>query len=334
MMPWPELARPQLLWLLLLLVPYAWLRWRTERRDRVPHAPLQLEAPADRGAGWRWLWLPAELVLLGLVLVAVAGPFHTTELQLLEDEGIDVVLVLDISLSMLAEDIEPNRIEALRQVARELIERSGGNRLGIVGFAKDSYVHSPLTTDHHTLLRLLDSLTVYVMSASKSAGTAIGDALLVASDRLQKARRQGRDQVVVLISDGESNEGIEPTLAARHLAAAGVRLYVIGLGGEEPVEVMFEGRRLGRPDDPYLAYLDDQQLREIASAGDGRYFRAVDRGTLAQIFTELAQLETAPLEPRQVAVRRSLAGRWAPSALALWCGVLWLGGVALRRPWR
>mgnify|MGYP000721228641 CR=1 FL=1 len=108
------------------------------------------------------------------------------ELDLIEDEGIDVVLVLDVSLSMMAEDFPPNRLEALRRIASDFIRRSGGHRIGLVIFAKDSYVQTPLTTDHRSLLSLLDGVTVYTLDQAKSGGTSVGDALLVAVERAEK----------------------------------------------------------------------------------------------------------------------------------------------------
>jgi Ca-activated chloride channel family protein len=327
-----QLSRPLILLGLLLLPLYGLLRARLLRRDAVPHAPLQYRPPARRRLAEVLRWA-VELLLLAAAVIALAGPHRTTRLELMEDAGVDVMLVLDVSLSMLAEDFPPNRLEALRRIARDFIARSGSNRLGVLVFAKDVFVQTPLTTDHGILTELLESVTVYLIDQAKSGGTAVGDAILVAAERLAKAKVEGRDQALVLITDGESNVGIEPELAARYAASSGVRLYAIGIGGEKPVEVFFEGERVGG-DDPYLAYLDDRELKAVAAAAGGRYFRAADVGALEQVFAQLSRLESAPLEVRTVEIRHFQTSSLALAAFPLFAACLVLGGAVLRRPFR
>ncbi|MFQ5527332.1 MAG: VWA domain-containing protein [Thermoanaerobaculia bacterium] len=330
-------AHPMVLWALTSLFGYAMLRSWQRRGERVPFAPLQYRRP--RGAGHlvdRLLslaQLPVELTLIAVVIVGLAGPHRTTDLELIENEGIDVVLVLDVSLSMLAEDFPPNRLDALRTIARDFIARSGSHRVGLIIFARDAYVQTPLTTDHPVLLGLLGGVTVDTLDQALSGGTAIGDALLVAGQHLEGNKVEGRDQAVILITDGESNMGSEPELGARFLRHLGARFYAIGVGGEEPIEVFVDGQRLGG-DEPYLAYLDDTQLREIAEVTDGLYYRATDVGALEDIFGELSRLESAPLELRVVQVRDFYTRYLALSSLPLFLAYLWLGGVRLRRPFR
>ena len=328
-----QLARPWLLALLLLLPVYAVFRLRQRRRRTVRFPPLQYRAGEAGWRFWKQLAPQLELLVLALVVVGLAGPYEETRLDLIEDEGVDVMLVLDVSLSMLAEDLPPNRLEALRRIAADFVTRAGGNRIGIVIFAKDSYVQTPLTTDHRSLLSLLEGVTVYTLDQNKSGGTSVGDALLVAAERLTRSRVAGRDQSMVVITDGESNTGIEPELAARYVREQGVRFYAIGVGGTEPVAVTFEGNPIGAEGD-YLAVLDDRRLREVTRLAGGRYYRATDVGILEQIFAELSRLESAPLELRSVASRRSY-GHWpAVAALALFLVHLALGGVFLRSPFR
>ena len=328
-----QFARPWLLALLLLLPLYAWFRLRQRRRRTVRFPPLQYRA---REVGWRFFKQLApqlELLVLALVVAGLAGPYEESRLDLIEDEGVDVMLVLDVSLSMLAEDLPPNRLEVLRRVAGDFIARAGGNRIGVVIFAKDSYVQTPLTTDHRSLLSLLDGVTVYTLDQAKSGGTSVGDALLVATERLERSRVPGRDQSMVVITDGESNTGIEPELAARYVRQEGVRFYAIGVGGTEPVAVTFEGNPIGAEGD-YLAVLDDRRLEEMARLAGGRYYRATDVGVLEEIFAELSRLESAPFELRSVASRTTY-GHWpAVAALGLYLLHLALGGVLLRSPFR
>jgi len=326
-------ARPEALAGLGILLGFAMLRSWQLRRDVQHYAPLQYRCEIRRGRRLGLLQLPLELALLAVVIVGLAEPYRSSDLELIEDEGIDVALVLDVSLSMLAEDFPPNRLEALRKIAADFVARGGSHRIAVVVFAKDAFVQTPLTTDHRVLLELLSGVTVDVLDQALSGGTAIGDALLVAAHHLEVHRVAGRDQAVVLITDGESNLGSEPTLGARYVGHLGARLYAIGVGGEEPIEVFVDGERLGG-DQPYLAFLDDAQLREMVDAANGRYYRATDVGALEDIFSELSRLEGAPFEVRRVSVRRSFTRYFALAALPLFCAVLWLGGVELRRPYR
>ncbi len=340
-----QLDDPRWLWVLLLLPLYAWQRWRLRRRDQLPYGALQLQAagPSSRPPGPLWLMrhrglpslsLAVEVLLLAALILGIAGPHRSTELELMENEGIDVLLVLDVSLSMLAEDFPPNRMEALRRIAGDFLDRASGHRIGLLIFGKDAYVQSPLTTDRPSLRALLGGVTVHTISPSKSGGTAIGDALLAGAQLLERARRPQRDQALILITDGESNEGIEPELAARFVHHLQIRLYTIGLGGDEPMEVMFEGDKLGGEDDPYLTSLDEAQLQRIAELADGHYFRATDAGALETIFGHLSRLESAPLEVTTVEIRRSYRRWLALAALPLFTLYLLLTGIVLRRPLR
>ncbi len=323
-------ARPWLLTALALLPLHGWLRWRLARRGAVAFAPLQYASSPPWPRRLAALELPLELLLLGLVLLALAGPYRATEIELIEDEGIDVMLVLDVSLSMLAEDFAPNRLAVLRDFAGDFIARAGGHRIGLVIFAKDAYVQTPLTTDHLTLFELLAGVTVFALNRNESAGTAIGDALLVATDRLRASRVAGRDQALILITDGESNDGIDPRLAGRALHEEGIRLYTLGIGGETPVGVTLEGRVIGG-ERPYQAFLDDRQLRALSEAAEGRYWRATDAGALEAIFRQLSRLASAPLQRRTIERRETLAPPLAGLILVLFAALIALSA-SLRRP--
>lgn len=335
-----ELASPW--WLLaLLLLPVHWvLRLRRERAEVLVYPPLQFSAESG-GLGGRMdagvllvAQLALETLLLTALVVGLAGPRTVAEVEKLEDEGIDIALVMDVSLSMLAEDFPPDRITAMRRLADDFLARSGGHRVSLVVFAKDVYLQSPPTTDRYVLRSLLDGVRVDLLNQQASGGTAIGDALLIAAQTLDAVREEGREQAVVLLTDGESNEGIEPVKAARYLRHLGQRLYAIGIGGTEPVQVTYFGETVGDPDDPYLAVLDDEELQNTVEAAGGAYFRAVDVGALEGVFGELSRLESAPLRSRTVRVEEGLAHWLAAIAVPLWLGLLWLGGVVRRRPYR
>lgn len=328
------LAQPELLWGLALLAPWAVVRWRRASRSVVSWAPLQHGPGSGPGARSRRLpSLGVELVLVAVLLVGAAGPHRRSEVELIEDPGIDLLLVLDVSLSMLATDIPPNRLDVLRRTADTFVGRVGEARMGILIFAGDVFVQSPVTSSRAAVEHLLESVTVETLNHGKSGGTAIGDALLVAGDVLRRVRIPGRDQAVVLITDGESNVGSEPDLAARWLRDEGVRLHIVGVGGREPVEVYYQGERVGG-DAPYLAVLDDAALAAISEAADGRWYRATDAGTLAEIFAELNRLESAPLENETVVLRRPATAPWAIAAAALFAVHLFFGAAGGRRPLR
>lgn len=317
-----------------LLVPvYGWVRYRQRQRERVPYAPLQLRP----GASWRqrvgrWV-VPLEILLLIILVVGLAGPRQLDHLQLLEEDGIDIILVLDVSLSMLAQDFPPNRLEALRDLAGRFIRHSGSHRIGLVIFAGDTYIQSPPTTQRDVVLQLLEGVTVEAISTTESGGTAVGDALLVAAEQLRKVRLEGRDQALILMTDGESNTGSDPLLAARYINSLGLRTYLLGIGSETPVPVMRHGKPLGG-DTPYMAYLDDAQLKAIAEAAGGRYDRATDLGSLERLLAELARLESAPLEPRDVEISRSHVPSLALWVLPLFLLLMALDGLWTRKPLR
>lgn len=335
-------ARPWVLWGL-LLVPLFWiLRAVLLRRGAVPFAPLQYPRARSRSSRWpdrlrRFLALQRltlEGMLVAILLVGIAGPYREDRVELLEDPGIDVALVLDVSLSMLATDFPPDRLTALRQIAHDFIARSGSNRIGLVIFAKDAFVQAPLTTDHPALFSLLEAVTVYTLDQNRSGGTAIGDALVLTADRLLAARREGRDQALVLITDGESNMGLEPRLAARHLHQADIHFYAVGIGGLEPTPVYFEGEKVGTGDTTYQAYLDDTELQGLAEVTEGRYYRALDVDALEAIFQDLSRLQSAPLESRTLTLQRPWGRPLALVSFALFALILGLESAFLRRPLR
>ena len=323
-------------WVLWFLVAVPWigfLRWRRYRRDLVTFPPLQYRPVESRRSFWTPALAIAEMAVTAMLVVAAAQPFHETRFERMDEEGIDIALVLDVSLSMLAEDFPPNRLAALQEIAADFLSRSGGHRVGIFIFAGDTYVQSPLTEDRVALNALLKSVSVHSLNQAKGGGTAIGDALLVATDRLQRQRVEGRDQAVILITDGESNLGLDPMLAARYLKREGARLYAIGIGSETPQEVFFQGERVGG-ETPFLAALDDQHLRALADAADGKYFRATDAGALSKIFGELSRLESAPLNTRTVIRKRIFTRRWALFGLFAFVICVALELTVLGRPWR
>jgi Ca-activated chloride channel family protein len=321
--------------LLLLLAVPAWLvwRWRTLGQGAVPFPPLQ----HTRGGGATGvvLLLGVEGLLLALGVTALAGPTDVYELDLYDDAGIDLALVLDISASMQAADLPPNRLEVTKRLAQGLVTRRTGDRIGVYAFAGFCATQVPFTTDTAAVVDLLDGLSYYsILHDEKSGATAIGDALLIASDDLATLAVDGRDQLIVLVTDGESNRGVDPVLAARKLREQGVGLQVIGIGQDTPVPVFVEGKPFPRSGPQFHTKLDDTQLRQVADAAGGRYRRADSTDVLAAIFDDLTRLHQQPLQLQGVRVERSRAPLLA-LALAALLGV-WLAfdGLWLRSPLR
>lgn len=328
-------AQPYLLLGLVLVPLYGWFRWRTVRGAAVAYAPLQY----GKGSRLRtWLLraqLPVEMMIVAGVIVALAGPHRRDEIELLGEEGLDVALALDISASMQAADFPPNRLEALKSLASELVRRSGADRIAVYAFGKHVFAQTPLTTDHGALAGLIEGMGFKTIDHSESGGTALGDALIAAADGLLRQRVEGRDQVIVLITDGQSNSGADPTLAARFVADSDIRLHVLGVGGLEPVEVYVDGKPFITIEDTILrTYLEDTQLKEIAAAAGGVYRRAVDIEVLAAIFDDLGRLDTTPLTIENVIIRRSYTPLLSQVLFLIFAAWLLTDGLLLRRPLR
>jgi Ca-activated chloride channel family protein len=226
-------------------------------------------------------------------------------------EGISIVLAVDISSSMLAEDFAPqNRLDVARQTAVEFVRGRSSDRIGVVAFAGQALTQVPITTDYDILERALLDLRVGLVED----GTAIGTAIATASNRLRRA--PGKSRVVVLLTDGENNRGtVEPRTAAQAAAALGIRIYTIGVGteGEAPVPT---GQGLqGLRYQTLPVEIDEPLLTEVAISTGGRYFRATDRESLRGVFREIDRLEKTAVQ--QVVYRRfEEAYRW-PVALGL-----------------
>ncbi|MEM7355485.1 MAG: VWA domain-containing protein, partial [Acidobacteriota bacterium] len=215
------------------------------------------------------------------------------------------------------------------------VRRSGADRIAVYAFAGHVFSQTPLTTDHGALKSLIEGLAFKTINHAGSGGTALGDALLAAGDGLLQARLPKRDQVIVLITDGESNQGADPMLAARYAAENDFQLFVVGVGGDEPVEVYVDGEPFITVNDTILeTSLDDTQLKEIAAEAGGTYLRARDVNVLAGIFEDLARLDTTPLTIEAVDVRHSYTPSLAALLFLLFATWLLVDGFFLRRPLR
>ena len=267
--------------------------------------------------------LPPLLRLTGLALLMLAlfRPQSVLSNSETSIQTIDIFLALDVSGSMQAQDLRPNRLEAAKATLTKFVSGLKGDRVGLVVFAGRAFTQCPLSVDHAVVKHFINQ--VDLNSTVRLDGTAVGDGLLMSVQRL--VREPKRDQVVILATDGTSNTGQDPLLAAKIAAQAGIRVYTIGIGqkgGAPQMAPTFGGKlvQVGRWEEP-----DEKTLTAIAQATGGRYFRAADTGALDQVYAQIANLERREVKVRSY--REVDEHYWG----FLWLGALLLGAEALLR---
>ena len=305
---------PRLLWLLavpaLLVAHYLWM----ELRGRKPHLRVSSGAPWLQGgssvlAVLRHLPFVLRTVALACIILAIARPRSSTEVEKIDTEGIDITFAMDVSTSMLARDFNPDRISAAKDIAIEFIAQRPSDRMGIVVFAGESYTQCPLTTDRATLINLMKE----VQTGLIEDGTAIGNGLATAVARMKDSDAKSR--VVILLTDGVNNSGeVSPQTAAEIAKTYGIRVYTIGVGanGMAPYPVMTPW---GVDIQQMKVEIDEDLLKGIADATGGRYFRATDNTKLSEIYSEINQMEKARTTVDSFPVYKELFGRYALIAL-------------------
>ncbi|GHB67807.1 VWA domain-containing protein [Persicitalea jodogahamensis] len=264
-------------------IPLAFLlRTAFHRRSRqfltIPYDAI--ETPNDWLTRLRYVQPVSIALALTFILLALARPQIITERTDRFSEGIDIMLLVDVSDSMLEKDLNPDRLTAAKQVARNFVRGRLQDRIGIIVFAGEAYSLCPLTTDYDLLYGFLEDLKPDMI---RTAGTAIGSALAVGVNRMRDSRSQSK--VAILISDGENTSGnLDPITAARLAKAFGVKIYTIAVGNT---------RRTSTGDTLKIAaaQVDEGELQEIAAAGDGKYFRATDNTALVKVFTQINKME-------------------------------------------
>jgi Ca-activated chloride channel family protein len=288
-------ADPQYL-LLLLAIPLLayWQFWRRAGKvASVRYSDVQMLTESDltKTGKYRSILPTLRMLAVAAMVIAFARPQSGVSGENIVTEGIDIVLALDISSSMLAEDIEPNRIEAAKRVAVDFVRGRRNDRIGLVVFAGAAFTQVPLTLDYDVVATVLGELQVGMIED----GTAIGMGLATAVKRLRDSDADSK--VVVLLTDGRNNRGeIDPITAAQMAQALGVRVYSIGAGTRGNARVPVDDPVLGRRYASMRVDIDETALRETAALTGGQYFRATDRASLESIYAEINELETTEIE--------------------------------------
>lgn len=322
---------PHILWALLLLIPMAaYYIYRTRQGGaaiQVSDIAGVVRAPRT----WRyWLrHLPFVLrcAAFAALVVALARPRSAEHGTLTNTEGIDIVLAVDVSGSMLARDFKPDRMGAAKQMAGEFIADRYGDRIGIVAFAAEAYTQCPLTTDQGTLQTLLGRIRSGLIDDS---GTAIGNGLATAINRLRES--EAKSKVIILLTDGDNNSGqIAPLTAAEIAREQGIRVYTIGVGSRGtapyPARDVFGNITFV----PMKVEFNEEALREIASMTGGEYFRATDNETLRRIYERINQLEKSKVEISEYTSYTEEFLPWALAGLLLLVAEFLLSTLLLKR---
>ena len=278
---------------LLLLLPFL-IGWYVKTNSRRT-ASIAVSTAAAEGLGsWkttlRHLPFMCRIICLAAIITALAKPQLRDDQQRAEGEGIDIILCIDVSGSMTAQDFTPNRLEAAKNVAIDFVNKRLTDRIGIVIFSGESFTQCPLTTDHSVLVSAIQN----IRNGLLEDGTAIGSGLGTSVDRLRSSK--SKTKIVVLLTDGENNGGlIDPKTAKEIAKAFGVKVYTIGVGTEgmapqpvnTPLGVVMQTQKVS---------IDEKLLNEIANETGGKYFRAKDNESLAGIYGTIDQLEKSKVE--------------------------------------
>ena len=294
----------------LMALHYIWI----ELSGRRPHLRVSTSVPWMQGGRsfmslLRHVPFLLRVFALVMIIIAIARPRSSQEMERVDTEGIDIILAMDVSTSMLARDFTPDRINASKDIAIEFIAQRPSDRMGIVVFAGESFTQCPLTTDRATLINMMKEVQTDLIED----GTAIGNGLATAVARMKDSDAKSR--VVILLTDGVNNRGeISPQMAAEIAKTYGVRVYTIGVGanGMAPYPVMTPW---GVEVQNVKVEIDEALLSEIADATGGRYFRATDNTKLAEIYSEINKMEKARTTVDSFPVYKELFGMYALLAL-------------------
>ena len=306
---------PDLLWLEVIPVLLVLLYLYRELRGRRPHLRVSNITPWKQGGFsmysiFRHVPFVCKLLAIVMIIIAIARPRSSDQMERIDTEGIDIAFAMDVSTSMLARDFTPDRISAAKDIAIEFIAQRPTDRMGIVVFAGESFTQCPLTTDRATLINLMKEVQTDVIED----GTAIGNGLATAVARMKDSDAKSR--VVILLTDGVNNRGeITPSMAAEIAKTYGIRVYTIGIGanGTAPYPFMTPW---GVEVKDVKVEIDEDLLKEIADMTGGRYFRATDNTKLIEIYNEINDMEKTRTTVDSFPIYKELFTKYALIALA------------------
>ena len=303
-------ANPTYLYLLLLLIPMiGWYIYKLSKSQ----ASLQVSSTevfdASGTSSWK-IWLRhvpfiLRTLAIAILIVILARPQSTNSWQNSSTEGIDIVLAMDISTSMLAQDLKPNRLEASKDVASSFINGRPNDNIGLVVFAAESFTQCPLTTDHTVLLNLFKDIQPGIIQD----GTAIGLGLANAVSRIKDS--QAKSKVIILLTDGVNNTGeIAPVTAAEIAKTFGIRVYTIGVGTQGEAPYPFQ-TAFGIQYQNVPVEIDEQTLKQMAATTGGQYFRATDNASLKEIYSEIDKMEKTKISVQEYSKKQEEYKNWA-----------------------
>lgn len=314
-----EFANREYLFLLLLMIPYLiwYLMYRKKSEPTMRMSDTRAYQYAPRS--WRVTLMPLQLLLrlavFVLLVLVLARPQTQNSWKNETMEGIDIMLAMDVSTSMLAEDLKPNRIEAAKQVAADFIIGRPNDNIGLTIFAGEAFTQCPMTTDHASLLNLLHNVRTDIAQRLIEDGTAIGMGLANAVSRLKESK--AKSKVVILLTDGSNNRGdLSPMTAAEIAKSFGIRVYTIGVGTNKvapyPMPVAGGIQYVNIP-----VEIDTKMLSDIAAATDGDFYRATNNKELQQIYKEIDKLEKSKLNVKKYSKRYEAYQPYAIAAVIL-----------------
>ncbi len=310
-----EFANPEFLYLLIiipLMALWYWFKLKKNNADiQISNTSAFRETPRSIKQYLVHGLFVFRIIAIALLIFVMARPQSSLSRKDVSIEGIDIVMALDVSSSMLAQDLKPDRLEAAKAVALDFLKGRPDDRVGLVIFSGETFTQSPLTTDH----RIIKNLFKDIKSGMIEDGTAIGDGLATSINRLKESKAISK--VIILITDGVNNRGsIDPVSAAEIAKLFGIRIYTIGVGslGSAPYPVQTP---YGIQYQNMEVKIDEAMLEEVAEMTDGRYFRATSNNKLVEIYTEIDKLEKSKIDVTEFKKKNEEFLPWALIALAL-----------------
>lgn len=310
-----QFAHPAYLWLFLVMVPL--ILWYVVKRSKTkPTLGISTVSPfANIGRSWkeyaRHLAFALRLGAIGCIIIILARPQTRDSWRTSSTEGTDIMIALDVSASMLARDLKPDRLQAAKAVAQEFVQQRENDNIGIVIFAGDALTGVPMTVDRNILLSYINSITMDLLPD----GTAIGDGIATSLNRLKEGK--AKSQSVILITDGSNNTGVVAPLNAAEVAKElGIRVYTIGIGSNGMAEMPVM-KPYGLDYEMQKVVIDEATLQQIADLTGGKYFRADNNKALYNIFQEIDSMEQTLMDVRHFTHTEDNYMPWAWLAFAL-----------------